>query len=145
MKKQMFFLVGMMMVFGMLFGGMAAAAGKEHKLVIQLSENDPKKINMVLNNAANVIKAFGMGNVEVEIVAYGPGLKMVHKKSKFRARMQSLSKYGVKFGVCANTMKKLKWTKKDLLADAFIQKGVVPGGVVRIMELQNLGYNYIRP
>ena len=121
-------------------------SAKENKVVIQISDDNPRTMNIVLNNAMNLTKALGAGGVDIEIVAYGPGLKMVHKDSKLRGKIQKVNSFGnVTFAVCANTMKNLKWTEKDLLADAFIQKAVVPGGVIRIMELQQQGYTYIRP
>lgn len=79
-------------------------------------------------------------------MAYGPGLNMFHKSSKVRHRLQYLHAFGnVKFAVCKNTMNKRKFTKNDLLADAFIQNGIVPSGVVRLIELQEQGWVYIRP
>jgi hypothetical protein len=117
-----------------------------HKLAIQINDKNPATINIALNNAANVIKHFGPANVEVEIVAYGPGLEMFHKDSKLHDRLASLYAFGnVHYGVCENTMKKMKWEKKDLLSDAFVQDAIVPSGVVRLMELQEQGYAYIRP
>ena len=110
---------------------------KVHKLAIQVTENNWKKINLALNNATNVIKYYGIGNVEIEIVAYGPGLDMFHKNSKVQKRLQYLNALGnVKFAVCKNTMNKRKFTKNDMLADAFIQNAIVPSGVVRLIELQ---------
>lgn len=123
-----------------------ATGHKTHKLAIQVNEANWKKINMALNNATNVIKYYGVANVEVEIVAYGPGLDMFHKNSKVRKRLQYLNALGnVKFAVCKNTMNLRKFTKNDMLADAFIQDAIVPSGVVRLMELQEQGWVYIRP
>lgn len=135
-------------IFASLLMASPASAGEDkvHKLVLQVNEDNWKKINMALNNATNVIKYYGIGNVEVEIVAYGPGLAMFHKSSKVQKRLQSINAFGnVKFAVCGNTMKKMKLTKNDLLADAFIQKGVVPSGVVRLIQLQEKGWSYVRP
>ncbi|WP_083251348.1 DsrE family protein [Acidihalobacter yilgarnensis] len=116
---------------------------KEH-VVIQVSQADPKRWNLVLNNAANVLNYFGPDKVQVVVVAYGPGLKMLFKNSKMAARIQSLNAEGVEFDACHNTMlgfkKKLGHLPK--LVDSAV---VVPGGIVRIMQLEAHGFRYIKP
>ena len=128
--------------------GCAATGGAQddtRKVVIQVSSKDPLTQKIALNNAANVLKELGPGNVKVEIVAYGPGLSILTKKSKNSARVASMAfNEDIQFSACNNTMKKImkKKGKKPGLT-----KGVkiVPAGVVRIMELQEKGYSYIRP
>jgi intracellular sulfur oxidation DsrE/DsrF family protein len=121
----------------------AMAAGK-HKLVIQVSTNDPGTQAIALNNAVNVQKDLGIDNVDIEIVAYGPGLGMLTNKSKLKDRVSSLAKYDITFSACGNTMKKMakKTGKEPVLIDGV---KVVPAGVIRIMELQEQGYAYVRP
>ena len=60
-----------------------AADGKTHRIAIQVDQNDPQIMNMVLNNATNVIEYYRAKNedVDVEIVAYGPGLHMLRTDS----------------------------------------------------------------
>lgn len=87
-----------------------------------------------------------MGNVDIEIVAYGPGLKILYKGSEVADRLRALHALGnIKFGVCKNTMNKFKITKADLLQDSFIQNAIVPSGVVRLIELQEQGWTYVKP
>jgi len=115
------------------------------KVVIQVSTKDPLTQKIALNNAANVLKEFGPGNVLVEIVAYGPGLSILTKKSKNSKRVKSMAfNEDLQFSACNNTMKKIKKKKGKFPK---LTKGVkiVPAGVVRIMELQEKGYSYIRP
>lgn len=117
-----------------------------HKVAFQITENNPKKMNLVLNNAFNVIKYYGVGNVEVEIVAYGKGLDIFHKDTVVADRLRGLHAFGgVTYAVCKNTMKKRKIKMGDLLNESFVQDAIVPAGVVRLMELQQQGYSYIRP
>ncbi len=56
-----------------------AADGKTHRIAIQVDQNDPAVMNMVLNNATNVIEHYRgkSEDVDVEIVAYGPGMHML--------------------------------------------------------------------
>ncbi len=125
-----------------LFSGFAYA--DKQKVVIQVSTADPLVQKIALNNAVNVQKALGMDNVDVEVVAYGPGLSILTKKSKQAKRVESLAMQDIRFSACANTMAKVarKTGHKVKLLDGV---KVVPAGVLRIMELQQQGYSYIRP
>ena len=123
--------------------------GVVHHVALHVDENDPKLMNMVLNNAQNLTAYYaGQGDTaEIEIVAYGPGLSMyVEGKSPVADRIaqMSLENEGLHFSACANTiagMEKKTGEKVALLAEA----EVVPSGVVRLIELQEQGYAYIRP
>ena len=126
----------------------AFAEGKSHKLAIHVDENDPQVMNMALNNANNVRTHFEkMGDtVMIEIVAYGPGLNMYMANSPVKDRLSTmvLESEHVKFSACANTiagMEKKSGKKITLVSEA----NVVPSGVVRLMELQEEGWSYIRP
>jgi len=138
---------GMLLTVALLVGsGPAAAADDVHKVAIQVNSDDKKTVTIALNNAKNVIKHYGVGFVEVEIVAYGPGLVLFKKDSPYKDRLVGLNAYGnVHFGVCRNTMNKMNLTKEGLIAEAFVQDAIVPSGVVRLMELQEAGYSYIKP
>ena len=128
----------------MLSIGQAFASDEPHKLVIQVSTNDPLTQKIALNNAVNLQKHYGMDNVIVEIVAYGPGLGLLTPKSKEAERVKSLAMQDIKFSACGNTMKKMeKKTGKPVVLTEGVE--VVPAGVVRIMELQEEGYAYLRP
>ena len=123
-----------------------AEEGKKHKIVIQVSTDDPRTQKIALNNAVNVQKALGIDNVDVEIVAYGPGLGILtqSEKNKQAKRVASLALQDITFSACGNTMKKVakKSGKEPVLIDGV---KMVPAGVIRIMELQQQGYAYIRP
>lgn len=116
---------------------------KEHA-VIQVSQADPKRWTLVLNNAANLLNYFGPDNVQIVIVAYGPGLKMLFKDSKVADRIQSLNAEGVEFDACHNTMLSFK-KKLGHLPKLVDSAAVVPGGIVRIMQLEAHGFRYIKP
>lgn len=129
-----------------LTGSAMAEMGATHKVVIQVSSADAKTQTIALNNAVNVQKHFGPGEVDVEIVAYGPGLSVLTKgkKNKNAKRVASLAMSDITFSACGNTMKKI--TKKKGKAPKLVAGvKVVPAGVIRIMELQSKGYSYIRP
>lgn len=112
-----------------------------NKVVIQVSDNDPKKWNLALNNAKNVQEDFGKNNVDVEIVAYGPGLPMLKLDSEAGARIAEARNAGVKVVACENTMNNTKLTKDDMLPNL----SYVKSGVPYLMKKQQQGYSYIRP
>ncbi len=116
----------------------------KNKLVIQVSTDDPRTQKIALNNAVNLQKLYGIDNVDIEIVAYGPGLGMLTKKSNQANRIESLALQDITFSACGNTMAavKKKSGKMPKLLEGVDQ---VKAGVARIMELQQQGYAYIRP
>jgi len=116
----------------------------KHKVVIQVNSDDPRTQKIALNNAANLQKSLGMDNVAIEIVAYGPGLKLFTGRSPESMRIPNLAQQNINFSACGNTINGL--TKKMGHAPTLVEgTKVVPSGVVRIMELQEQGYAYIRP
>ena len=137
-------LVSFMMLAGLATTAVAADSDAKHKLVIQVSTDDPRTQKIALNNAVNLQKLHGMDNVSIEVVAYGPGLGLLTTKSKEADRVKSLAMQNITFSACGNTMAKVekKTGKKPQLTEGV---GTVKAGVARIMELQENGYAYLRP
>lgn len=113
----------------------------EHFLVFQLSDGDPMLQNLVLNNAANAAVEYGPDKAEIEIVTYGPGLRLLFEENANAKRIKELSERGITFTACANTMRAMGRDKDTLNPVA----KVVSGGVIRIDELSQAGWTYIRP
>ncbi len=122
----------------------SADSHTKNKLVIQVSTDDPRTQKIALNNAVNLQKLYGIDNIIIEIVAYGPGLGLMTEKSIMASRVTSLAMQDITFSACGNTMKKVaeKTGKMPKLLEGV---GQVTAGVARIMELQQQGYAYIRP
>jgi intracellular sulfur oxidation DsrE/DsrF family protein len=128
-----------------------AADTKPHRVAIQVDQNDPQVMNLALNNATNVIEYYRAKNedVDVDIVTYGPGLHMLRDDtSPVKDRIKRLKELAfpgkIQFSACNNTkqgMEKAEGHAISVLPDATI----VPSGVVRLMELQEQGWSYIRP
>ena len=126
-----------------LTAGAAKAVDTKTHLVIQVSSADPLIQKIALNNAVNVQKA--IPGATVEIVAYGPGLGLLTMASKEKDRVTSLAlNEGLTFSACGNTMKKVA-KKKGAMPKLISGVKVVTAGVTRIMELQSMGYAYVRP
>jgi len=117
------------------------AGARKNKVVFQVSDNDPAKWGLALNNAHNVQADLGEDTVDMEIVVYGPGIGMLKGGSPVAPRIAAALKSGVKVVACENTMKAQKLTYADMLPDI----GYVPAGVVELMQKQQQGYAYIRP
>src|SRR5579862_1350194 len=90
-------------------------AAARHKVIFQVSDNDPAKWNLALNNARNIQQDVGSYNVDVEVVAYGPGLNMLKLESEVSARVGDALRQGVKIMACENTMANTKVSKADML------------------------------
>ena len=121
--------------------GTGAAGTKRHQLVIQVSDNDPAKWNLALNNAKNVQDDVGAANVDIAIVAYGPGIGMLKLESPTAARVADAMKANVKVTACENTMRAQKLSKDDMLPAI----SYVPAGVTDIIKKQGEGWAYLRP
>ena len=121
----------------------------EHRLIVQVNTNDPATMNLALNNATNVTQHYkDLGEkATIEIVTFGPGLHMLRDDtSPVKARIKAISEStpSISFGACGNTrenMSKVENKEIPLMAEA----KVVKSGVVRVMELQEQGWSYVKP
>jgi hypothetical protein len=117
------------------------AAPAKAKVVFQVSDGDAAKWGLALNNVNNVLQEMGSDKVEIEVVAYGPGIGMLKADSTAANRVMEAVQSGVKIVACENTMKAQKLSK----ADMNMAIGFVPAGVVEIIKRQGEGWAYIRP
>lgn len=127
----------------------AWAEGQVHKVAIHVDQGDPQVINMALNNVVNLTKYYeSQGDTAmVEVVAYGPALVMyVQGKSPVADRISAmaLEHENVSFAACGNTHRKMS-EKAGKEVPLMEEAKVVPSGVVRLVELQQQGYAYVRP
>jgi intracellular sulfur oxidation DsrE/DsrF family protein len=118
-----------------------AALAADQKVLFQVSEGSEASWNLTLNNVKNVQAALGRDRVDVEIVAYGPGIGMLKAESLAGNRVADAMAAGVKVVACENTMKGQKLERADMLTGV----DYVPAGVIEIMERQKQGWAYVRP
>ena len=114
-----------------------AQAQAKNRALFQVTDNDPARWNMILNNMQNLKEGVGGEPVEIELVAYGPG---IHMLKSVKQRIAEALKGGVKVNACQNTMNGMKLTPADMLPEI----GYVPSGVVEVMRKQQQGWAYIR-
>ncbi|MDA9548850.1 hypothetical protein ACM43_31235 [Bradyrhizobium sp. CCBAU 45321] len=124
-------------------------ARKPHQLILQVNSNDTAMMNLTLNNASNVAQYYrDLGEpVSIEIVTFGPGLHMLRDDTspvKPRIEVLAMSNPEISFKACGNTQENMrKAESKDV--NLIPQATVVKSGVVRVMELQEQGWSYVKP
>ena len=142
MHKLKYLTVTLFLLFTLTNTGSAFAA-QQKKVVLQLTDNTAQKQVLVLNVAYNLLKKYDE-DVQIEVVAFGPGLQLLFAESKHNQRVSKLAKSGVKFSACRNTAKKMeKVLGKQLELNKYAKE--TSGGAARIIELVEQGYILIRP
>ena len=145
------FLLAFSLVVATIWISPVSATSKDgtHRVVIHVDDNDPKRMNMALNNAANVDAYYKAKaeSVTIEVVTYGPGLIMLHAaKSPVKKRITSFGQNfeNISFKACGNTHRKMskKAGKKVVLLP---EAKIVSSGVVHMIQRQEEGWSYIRP
>ena len=116
----------------------------EHKIVLQLSDNDVRKQNLVISVANNLLKFYDPDKVAIEVVAFGPGIEVLRSESPARKQVESLISQGVRFDVCLNTVDTIE-------RETGRRPEIIPGatpvqvGVGQILFLTESGYTLVRP
>lgn len=119
-----------------------AATPDRARIVLQVSDDDPKKWNLALNNARNAQQDLGgPKNVDIEIVAYGPGINMLKMDAVTANRVSDAIKTGISIVACENTMGAQKIEKSEMNPSI----SYVPAGVIQLMRRQQQGWAYVRP
>jgi uncharacterized protein len=116
----------------------------EHRIALQLSDNDPKKQSLVISVAYNLLKAYDPDKVAIEVVTFGPGIDLLRPDNANRKLVESLVAQGVRFDVCLNTVDTVEretGKRPDIIAAAT----PVQVGVGQILSLTENGYTLVRP
>ena len=122
---------------------------REHRIAFQINDNDPARMTLALNNIVNVVRYYSEkgDQAEIEVVAYGPGLHMLREDTspvKERLKSMKASIPDLTFTACGNTMENMEKAEGKKI-EIVPQAGVVQAGIVRLTELQEQGWTYIRP
>lgn len=119
----------------------AALAADKERVVIQVSDADPKTWNQALNVVRNVQQAYGKDKVDVEVVVFGNGIGLLKDDSSLAGRIDDTLASGAQVLACENTMRGRKMSKGEMHA----RIGYVPAGVIEIIEKQKAGWSVVRP
>jgi intracellular sulfur oxidation DsrE/DsrF family protein len=123
-----------------------SAEGKQ-KVVYHINYDNPKRLGGALRNIQNHINAVGKDNLDLRVVMHGKGvtlLKLANKDPNFKQKVLNLKDQGIKFNVCANTLRGHKINYKSDLYDVS-KEDIVPSGVAEIAYLEQHGYSYVKP
>jgi intracellular sulfur oxidation DsrE/DsrF family protein len=116
----------------------------EHRIVLQLSDNDPKKQGLVISVAYNLLKLYDPDKVAIEVVAFGPGIDLLLPDNSNRKLIESLLAQGVKFDICLNTVDTIE--RDTGKRPQYIPAATpVQVGVGQILALTENGYTLVRP
>ena len=116
----------------------------EHRLALQLSDNDPKKEGLIISIANNLLKAYDPDKIAIEVVTFGPGIDLLRPENPNRQRVESLIAQGVKFDVCLNTVDSIE--RETGKRPAIIPLAIpVQVGVAQILSLTENGFTLVRP
>ena len=116
----------------------------EHRIVLQLSDNDPKKQGLVISVAYNLLKFYDPDKVAIEVVTFGPGIDLLRPENTNRKLVESLVAQGVRFDVCLNTADTIE--RETGKRPEFISVATpVQVGVGQILALTENGYTLVRP
>jgi uncharacterized protein len=116
----------------------------EHKIVLQLSDNDAKKQALVLSVANNLLKFYDPDKVAIEVVTFGPGIDLLLAGSDRRKQVESLIAQGVRFDICLNTVDTIE-RETGKRPDFIPAATPVQVGVGQILFLAENGYTVVRP
>jgi hypothetical protein len=116
----------------------------EHKIVLQLSDNDAKKQALVISVAYNLLKAYDPDKVAIEVVAFGPGIDLLRTENSNRKLVESLIAQGVRFDVCLNTVDTVE-RETGKRPEIIPAATAVQVGVGQILHLTENGYTLVRP
>jgi intracellular sulfur oxidation DsrE/DsrF family protein len=116
----------------------------EHKIVLQLSDSDPKKQGLVISVASNLLKFYDPDKVAIEVVAFGPGIELLRPDNANRKMIESLAAQSVRFDICLNTVDTIE--RDSGKRPEFIPVATpVQVGVGQILFLTENGYTLVRP
>jgi intracellular sulfur oxidation DsrE/DsrF family protein len=116
----------------------------EHRIVLQLSDNDPRKQGLVISVANNLMKFYDPDKVAVEIVTFGPGIDLLRPENPNRKAVESLVAQGARVDICLNTVDTVE--REAGKRPEFIAAATpVQVGVAQILFLTENGYTLVRP
>jgi intracellular sulfur oxidation DsrE/DsrF family protein len=113
-------------------------------VVIQVDQDNPQRWGLALNNVQNMLDYMGSDKIQIIVVGFGPGLKMLLAHSPDAKRIESMAAEGVEFDACHNTMTAMA-RKLGHMPVLLPQPVIVPAGVIRIVQLEQHGFAYIKP
>jgi len=110
---------------------------KEVKVIFHVDEMT--KWGLVLKNVSNLLQVVDPGKSNIVVLANSEAVKLYNINSEDK-EMEKLNSQGVKFLACNNALNIFEMKKENLLN--FV--GIVPVGVLEIINKEGEGYAYIK-
>ncbi|MHB2206384.1 DsrE family protein [Methylobacterium sp. CM6257] len=136
---------------GVAWPGSAAPAGyyADQKVVYHNGGRGPDDtvyFKRLLGNLRNHVEAVGKEHVDIRVVSLGDGVALLQSavdNTDLAGRIDALRAAGVRFLVCANTLRERKIDRGALYGVS--EDDIVPSGVAELARLQGMGFAYIHP
>jgi intracellular sulfur oxidation DsrE/DsrF family protein len=133
--------IALALAFGAMLSALPLQAQtKAHRVLFAMTSPDEADWQLTLNNIRNLISGMAPETVEIELVAYGPGIAFLKKDGADAAEIQKLESSHIHFIACGNAMRKQHLEASDLVAGSEI----VPAGIVEVVKKQEQGWSYIK-
>ncbi|MDO8863649.1 hypothetical protein Q6D67_18305 [Haliea sp. E1-2-M8] len=116
----------------------------EKFVLLQLSDGEEEKQSKVLSVAGNLLEHYGTDSIDIEIITFGPGVRLMYADNSRRERITSLMAQGVRFTVCMNTISSIERASGNR-PELHPESIPVDVGVAHILDEVEKGYVLVRP
>jgi intracellular sulfur oxidation DsrE/DsrF family protein len=116
----------------------------EHRIALQLSDGDPGKEGLIVSISYKLLEVYGPDAVDVQVVAFGPGIDLLKADNPRRQQIDSLIAQGVTFNICGYTLDTIE-RKTGKRPEINPKAKLVPAGVPFLLSLAEKNYTIVRP
>ena len=116
------------------------AQAKAHRVLFALSSADEIDWKITLSNVRNLVNGMAPDPVEIEVVAFGPGIAFLKNDASEASEIRELESKHIRFVACGNAVQKQHLLLSNLVPGA----EVVPAGIVEVVRKQEQGWTYIK-
>jgi len=116
----------------------------EHRVILQISDNEPAKEGLIVSISYKLLEVYGPDTVDVQVVAFGPGIDLLKADNPRRQQIDSLIAQGVTFNICGYTLETMERTTGKR-PEMNPKAKLVSAGVPYILSLTEKNYTLVRP
>jgi len=116
----------------------------EHRIALQISDSDPVKQGLIVSISYKLLEVYGPDSIDVQVVAFGPGIDLLNADNPRRQQIDSLIAQGVTFNICGYTLETIE-RKTGERPEMNPKAKLVPAGVPFLLSLAEKNYTIVRP
>ena len=116
----------------------------EHRIALKISDNDPVKQGLIVSISYKLLEVYGPDSIDVQVVAFGPGIDLLNADNPRRQQIDSLIAQGVTFNICGYTLETIE-RKTGKRPEMNPKAKLVPAGVPFLLSLAEKNYTIVRP